>query len=62
MKMLKIAAALAIVCVPAASITTSANAATAHNSQLGSRGNTTNSAAPVKKGRMMKRHMKKRMM
>ena len=62
MKTLKIVAALGILCLPLATLPAPAQAATAHNSQAGGNGNTTNADAPLrKKPRMMRKHSMKRM-
>ena len=55
MRTIKIAAALSILtlALPLPVIATSANAATAHNSQAGANGGTSNATAPT--GRHMKR-------
>ena len=53
MKMLKIALAVVTLTVPLASFSMPAQAATAHNSQAGANGPTTNDDAPVH------RHMKR---
>ena len=50
MKTLKIAAALSLLALPAVSlavVSTPANAASAHNSQAGANGDTTNASAPL---------------
>ncbi len=64
MKSLKIVVAVGALMLPFTYVATSAVAATAHNSQAGAMGQTTNDDAPTKgPSRMkMKRHMSKHMM
>ena len=60
MKLLRLAAVAGIVCLPLGAAP--AFAATAHNSQAGANGNTTNAEAPLHKPMMKKHMMKKPMM
>ncbi len=59
MKLLQYAAAVGVLCLPLGYGTAPASAATAHNSQAGANGNTTNAEAPLHKHMMKKKHMKK---
>ena len=61
MKIVKVAAAVGVLCLPLAAVSTPALAATAHNSQAGANGGTKNAAAPtgmVKRMKQSKRRMK----
>ena len=58
MKLLQIAAVAGILLSPLGYGAAPASAATAHNSQAGANGSTTNAQAPLHK-HMMKKHMKK---
>ncbi|WP_237478230.1 hypothetical protein [Lichenibacterium dinghuense] len=61
MKIIHVIAAAAVLSLPVAVVSAPAMAASAHNSQLGAGGNTTNSAGPsgmVKRQKQMKRRMK----
>ena len=58
MKIVKIVAAAAVLCLPLAAVSTPVMAATAHNSQLGAGGPTSDAAGPtgmVKRAKQMKR-------
>lgn len=63
MKILTVAAALGVLCLPLAAVSTPALAASAHNSQLGGMGDTRNNANPsgmhkrMKQMRNRARHM-----
>ena len=59
MKLLHIAAVTGIVLSPLSYGVAPASAATAHNSQAGANGSTTNAEAPIHKHMMKKKHMKK---
>ena len=60
MKFVKIAAAVGVLCLPLAAVSTPVMAASAHNSQAGANGDTKNAAAPVGMTKRMKQ-MRKRM-
>ena len=59
MKLLQYAAVAGVLCLPLGYTVAPASAATAHNSQAGANGNTTNAEAPLHKHMMKKKHMKK---
>lgn len=56
MKLLKIAAAVGVLALSFASVTGSANAATASNSQAGANGRNSNMEKPVGKHRPLRHH------
>ena len=58
MKLLQSAAVAGLLCLPLGYAVAPASAATAHNSQAGANGSTTNAEKPIHK-HMMKKHMKK---
>ena len=59
MKLLHFAAVAGILLLPLGYGALPASAATAHNSQAGANGNTSNAEAPLHKHMMKKKHMKK---
>ncbi len=59
MKFLRYVSVASILCLPLGYGTAPAAAATAHNSQAGANGNTSNAEAPLHKHMMKKKHMKK---
>ncbi len=56
MKIVKIAAAVGVLCLPLAALSSPVQAATAHNSQAGANGNTSNNDSPT--GMHKRKHMK----
>ena len=59
MKLLHYAAVAGLLCLPLGYGAAPASAATAHNSQAGANGNTSNAEAPLHKHMTKKKHMKK---
>ena len=59
MKLLPYVVIAGMLCLPLAYGTAPAAAATAHNSQAGANGNTSNAQAPLHKHMMKMKHMKK---